>query len=160
MTAGRKRLRTRLAPLLLFGGAVAASDCTSQVLVQDCADELEDATINVAGVFRYAGNGANAETGVGFSLSGTITFEQQGNMVRVTDTTYDFRSLRRLESEFADLRGNELFLDLVPTNGDADYQTAVKFVFSADGNEFCVEFMDTNDDQGALGSFRGVRQSQ
>ena len=160
MIAGWNRIRTRLVSLLLWGGAVAAAGCTLQTFVEDCADQREDATINVAGVFRYAGNGVNAETGGGFNLSGTITFEQQDNMVRVTDTTYDFGGLRRLESEFADLRGNELFLTLSPINGDTDYQAAIKFVFGEDGNEFCVEFLDTNSDQGALGSFTGVRRSQ
>lgn len=138
----------------------AASGCTPQAAVQDCADLREDATLNVAGVFRYAGNGANAETGGSFNLSGTITFEQQDNMVRVTDTTYDSVGLRRLESEFADLQGNELVLTLNPINGDTDYQAAIKFVFGENGNEFCVGFVDTNNDQGALGSFRGVRQAQ
>ncbi|MCH7705236.1 MAG: hypothetical protein IIB61_08990, partial [Planctomycetes bacterium] len=130
------------------------------VLVEKCADETEDATLNVAGVFRYGGNGVNADTGGSFNLSGTITFEQQDNMVRVTDTTYDSGGLRRLESEFAELRGNELFLTLNPINGDTDYQAAIEFVFSEDGNEFCVEFVDSNSDQGAVGSFTGVRQSQ
>ncbi len=137
-----------------------AAGCTPQALVEECADEREDSVIMVAGVFRYAGNGVNADTGGGFHISGTITFEQQDNMVRVTDTTYDFGGLRRLESEFADLRGNELILILNPINGDTDYQAAIKFVFSEDGNEFCVEFVDTNNDQGALGSFAGVRQAQ
>ncbi len=139
---------------------MVATGCTPQTLSQDCADQREDATLNVAGVFRYGGSGANAETGGGFNLSGTITFEQQDNMVRVTDTTYDFGGLRRLESEFADLRGNELILTLNPINGDTDYQAAIKFVFSEDGSEFCVEFVDSNNDQGALGSFAGVRQAQ
>ena len=145
--------------VLLCGGAVAAG-CTPQALVEECADERGDATLNVAGIFRYAGNGANAETGGSFNLSGTITFEQQENMVRVTDTTYDSGGLRRLESDFADLRGNELILTLNPINGDTDYQAAIKFVFSEDGNEFCVEFVDSNNDQGALGSFTGLRQPQ
>ncbi|MCH9003285.1 MAG: hypothetical protein IIC02_11985 [Planctomycetes bacterium] len=145
--------------VLLCGGAASAG-CTPQPLVEDCADQREDATLNVAGVFRYAGNGVNADTGGSFNLSGTITFEQQDNMVRVTDTTYDSGGLRRLESEFADLRGNELILTLNPINGDTDYQAAIKFVFSEDGDEFCVEFLDTNNDQGALGSFTGVRQAQ
>ena len=145
--------------VLLFGGAASAG-CTPQPLVEDCADQREDATLNVAGVFRYAGNGVNADTEGSFSLSGTITFEQQDNMVRVTDTTYDSGGLRRLKSEFADLRGNELILTLNPINGDTDYQAAIKFVFSEDGDEFCVEFLDTNNDQGALGSFTGVRQAQ
>ncbi len=160
MIAGRKRIRTRLLTLLLCSGAVAAAGCTPQTLVEDCADEREDATIDVAGVFRYAGNGVNADTEGSFNLSGTITFEQQDNMVRVTDTTYDSGGLRRLESEFADLRGNELFLALTPINGDTDYEAEVKFVFSEDGNEFCVEFTDANSDQGTLGSFTGVRESQ
>ncbi|MCH8148522.1 MAG: hypothetical protein IH987_11095 [Planctomycetes bacterium] len=159
MVGGRKRIRTRLVTLLLSGGALAAG-CSLQPLVEDCADKREVATINVAGVFRYAGNGANAETGGSFNLSGTITFEQQDSMVRVTDTTYDSGGLRRLESEFADLDGNELLLNLTPINGDTDYEATIRFVFSEDGNEFCVGFTDTNSDQGALGSFTGVRRSQ
>lgn len=145
---------------VLLCGVPVAAGCTPQTLVEDCADQSENATLNVVGVFRYAGNGANAESGGTFNLSGTITFEQQENMVRVTDTTYDSGGLRRLESEFADLRGNELNLTLNPINGDTDYQAAIKFVFSEDGNEFCVEFLDSNNDQGALGSFSGVRQAQ
>ncbi len=159
MRGGRKRIRTRLMTWLLSGGALAAG-CSPQSVVEDCADETEDATLNVAGVFRYAGNGANAETGGSFNLSGTITFEQQDDMVRVTDTTYDFGGLRRLESEFAELRGRTVFLSLSPINGDTDYQAAVTFVFGDQGNEFCVGFTDTNSDQGAVGSFTGVRQSQ
>ena len=146
--------------LLVWCGTVAAAGCTPQTLVEECAAEREDAVIQVAGIFRYAGIGSNAETGGGFNLSGTITFEQQDSTVRVTNTTYDFSGLRPLESEFADLRGNALFLALTPINGDTDYGAAVKFVFSEDGNEFCVEFTDANSDQGTLGSFTGVRESQ
>ena len=151
MSGGRKRIRTRLVTLLLSGGALAAG-CSPQPLVEDCADQRETATLNVAGV--------NADTGGSFNLSGTITFEQQDNMVRVTDTTYDSGGLRRLESEFAELRGRTVFLSLSPINGDTDYQAAVTFVFGDQGNEFCVGFTDTNSDQGAVGSFTGVRQSQ
>jgi len=139
--------------------AVGGLTCVNMVNVESCPEEAEDATgVNVAGVFRYSGQGLNAGTGGTFELSGTISFEQEENRARVVDTTYDFSGLRRLESEFAELRGNRLNLALSPRNGDADYQAAVKFVFSLDGDEFCVEFMDTNNDQGGLGSFRGVRQ--
>lgn len=160
MTETRRQNDARFAPALLCSVILATAGCAVRTPVDECAAELEDATINVAGVFRYAGNGANQETGTGFSLTGTITFEQQGQSVRVTDTSYDFSGLRGLESEFGDMVGNVLVLTLSPINGDTDYRADVKFVFSEDGNEFCVGFDDTNNDGGALGSFSGVRQTQ
>ena len=51
----------------------------NRVGVGDCAGSMPEAVINVAGVFRYSGDGSNSETGNGFSFSGTITFEQEGN---------------------------------------------------------------------------------
>ncbi len=89
-------------------------------------------------------------------MSGTITFAQEGDTVRVVNTTYDFGSDRALEGE-AQLQGNTLLITLVPRNGDTDYRADVTFVFSGDGDEFCVSFSDTNGDAGELGSFVGVR---
>ena len=128
--------------------------------VSDCAEEDSDAAvIDVAGVFRYSGTGMNGENGPTFQLSGTITFEQDGRMVRVSGATYNNRALRSVQSEFAELSGNRLALVLTPNNGDTDYRAAVKFVFTEDGNQFCVEFTDTNNDNGGPGSFVGTRDA-
>ena len=125
-----------------------------------CAEEDSGAAaINVAGVFRYSGTGENEVTGFPFQLSGTITFEQNGLMVRVSGSTYDGRALRSVQSEFAEFSGNRLDLLLTPNNGDPDYRAAVRFVFTEDGNQFCVEFSDTNADHGDTGSFVGVRDA-
>jgi hypothetical protein len=79
-------------------------------------------------------------------------------VVRITDTTYENSSDRRLEGE-ATLQGNRLDIQLVPQNGDTNYRADVLFLFSEDGNEFCVEFSDTNGDAGELGTYRGTRIS-
>jgi len=115
-----------------------------------CATENADATINVAGTYRYVGDKATL-------LRGTITFEQQGNFVRVVNTTYDNSSDRALESAFTPLSGNRLDIVLVPRNGDTNYRADVTFIFSEDGNSFCVEFSDTNGDAGPLGTYSGLR---
>jgi hypothetical protein len=134
--------------------------CFMPLDINDCAeDNLEATGINVAGVFRYSGMGVNESGGQGFVLSGTITFEQEGNMVRVIDTTYDNNILRALESDFVELRGNRLGMLMRPKNGDTTYSAAVNFVFTEDGNEFCVQFEDTNGDMGDKGSFVGTRES-
>ena len=130
------------------------------VEVSGCDEEdLDAAAINVAGVFRYSGTGKNEGSGLPFRLSGTITFEQDGNMVRVSGSTYDNSTVRSLQSEFAEFSGNRLGLVLTPKNGDTDYRATVGFVFSEDGNQFCVEFTDTNDDHGNPGSFVGRRDA-
>lgn len=109
-------------------------------------------------MYRYAGGGTNDLTGISFRLSGTITFESEAGMVRVVDTTYDFAGLRRLESDPAVMQGNRLRLLLRPKNGDEDYRADVEFLFTDEGNRFCVAFSDTNNDMGPLGSFSGERQ--
>ncbi len=119
--------------------------------------ENPEAVINVAGTFRYTGQGESA-TGATFVLSGTITFEQQGNQVRISDSTYDFAGLRPVAGDFTELQGNRLVAVLTPINGDTDYVADVTFIFTADGNEFSVGYQDTSGDHGELGSFRGVRQ--
>lgn len=130
-----------LAPVL-----AAMSGCVPEV---ECANESESATPNVAGTFRYGGNS------VGY-LSGTITFEQEGDLVRVTETTYDVTLNREVIGE-AYLVGNRLDIPLTPSNGATDYRADVTFIFSDDGSTFCVEFSDTNGDEGPLGSFTGER---
>lgn len=125
-----------------------------------CAEEDSGAAaINVAGVYRYSGTGKNEVTGFPFQLSGTITFEQDGRMVRVSGSTYDGGALRSVQSEFTEFSGNRLDLLLTPNNGDTDYRAEVKFVFTEDGNQFCVAFTDTNADQGDAGSFVGIRNA-
>ena len=115
-----------------------------------CVDEDVSAGINVIGTFDYSGSW-------GFPLSGTITFEQDGDVVRVVDTTYDVGNDRRLMGE-GTLVGNVLEITLVPQNGDTDYRADITFVFGSQGRDFCVLFSDTNGDAGDLGSYRGVRQ--
>lgn len=146
-----------LAALAMLAGSSCA---VFPVNVESCAVEDPQATVNVAGVYRYSGRGANQDSGAEFGLSGTITFAQDGSRVRVTDTTYDFSGLRRLESDFAELQGNRLEAVLTPINGDTDYTAHVTFIFGDDGGTFCVAFEDTNEDAGGLGSFRGERLLQ
>lgn len=158
--AARTRRSFRSA-LVVLVGTWALGGCAIDVSVESCATEDENAPVlQVAGVYRYSGTGVNANSGQTFQLSGTVTLEQSGNMVRVSDSTYDFINLRPVESLFAELDGNRLFLLMTPINGDEDYMAAVKFVFSDDGTEFCVEYQDTNSDMGDLGSFRGERMEE
>lgn len=124
---------------------------------QPCPEVNETAEVSVFGVYRYFGGGMNELSGMSFRLSGTITFVSEEGLVRVTDTTYDFAGLRRLQSEPAAMQGNRLRLLLTPQNGDEDYRADVEFVFSEDGSRFCVGFSDTNNDMGGLGSFAGNR---
>lgn len=118
-------------------------------LPDTCAAQEAGADVNVAGIYRYGGDSPRL-------LSGTITFEQEGEVVRVLDTTYDLTADRRLEGT-AVLRGNRLTIQLVPRNGDTDYTADVTFLFSDGGDEFCVEFSDTNGDAGPMGTYKGVR---
>ena len=128
---------------------VVSTACQPQA-VDPCPQVDTQATMpDVAGVFRYAGVRP-------FLLTGTITFEQDGSTVSVVDTTYDFTGDRRLEGT-GNLIGNRLEVLLVPRNGDPDYSAQVTFVFSADGNTFCVQYADTNGDSGDLGTYHGER---
>ena len=143
----------RAMSLVFVGGFFGLMSCTLD-LSGPCVEENRPTEIDVSGVFRY-----RVGDPLDFSipmLSGTITFTQDGDTVRVVDTTYDFAQDRALEGE-AQLEGNKLVIRLVPKNGDTDYIADIIFLFSEDGSEFCVEFSDTNDDTGALGSFVGAR---
>ncbi len=133
-------------------GLLGATSCV--VVSGPCAEEDSEETIDVSGIFRYA-PGDFLDLNVP-PLTGTITFAQEGNTVRVLDTAYDLGSDRALEGE-ADLVGNTLMIRLVPKNGDADYTADITFVFSNGGSEFCVLFTDTNGDEGGMGSFVGRR---
>lgn len=146
-------------PLLIVLAALAAGvgcaifACIPGVTVNDpgCPPENANAAIDVSGVWRYAGENI-------FLLRGTITFEQQGNQVRVTDTTYDNAGDRALKSEFTPLQGNKLVLVMTPKNGDTNYTANVTLLFSDDGKKFCCEFSDTNGDAGDMGTYTGFKQ--
>lgn len=145
--------RRRNACLAILGtaGLLAGAGCPGAGSQDPCPQEDFQASVNVAGTYRYFGTRP-------FLLIGTITFEQEGDLVRVTDTTYENSGDRRLMGQ-ATLQGNRLNILLVPQNGDTDYLADVTFLFSEDGNEFCVEFSDTNGDAGELGTYRGTRIS-
>ena len=114
-----------------------------------CAAPDPDATLPAAGVFRYASPD--------FTLSGTITFVQQGTRVTVTDTTYDTGRDRALIGT-TELQGNRLDITLTPKNGDTNYRAEVSLTFSDAGRRFCLlGFSDTNDDTGGEGSYVGTR---
>ncbi len=140
--------RFALLALPLVLGTCNSSDTT--IAVPAGCEEVRTAVANVTGTFRYTST-------TGYFLRGTITFEQTGNTVRVTGTTYDNANDRELEGE-GTITGNRLDIALVPINGDNDYTADVTFLFSADGNRFCCAFDDTNGDVGPLGSYEGVRE--
>lgn len=116
----------------------------------ECPALDADAMPNVVGLFDYASEIS--------AVYGTITFEQDGREVRVTDTTYTNANARALEGS-ATLDGNRLQIELTPTNGDVDYDAFVDFVFAPDGGSLCLlAFSDSNGDQGGVGSHYGVRR--
>ena len=129
--------------LCIFGGC---SDQNRTRAGPSCSEPDPSVTLNVAGSYRYAG-----------ALRGSITLEQTASTVRLVKTTYDNADDRPLVGE-GTLQGNVLDMLLVPENGDTDYQALVRFVFDEPGDRFCVQFSDTNDDHGALGSYVGTRQ--
>ncbi len=105
----------------------------------------------VDGVYIYSGNSG------AFPLRGLITFEQDGDTVRVLSTTY-FNALDRSLKGETTIVGDTVTIRLVPVNGDTDFHADCTFVFSTDRNTFQVQFADTNGDNGPLGSYRGTRQ--
>jgi hypothetical protein len=152
--AERNRVRSReargaRAREVLVLAAVAAAGCVgNEEAPIRCAAVDPQASIIAAGVYRYA----SPE----FALSGTITFAQEGSLVRVTDTTYDRGSDRALAGG-ATLAGNRLDVELTPKNGDTNYTAQVQFVFSDGGRRFCLlGFSDTNGDTGQEGSYLGA----
>ena len=145
-------------PFLVATAAVAALVGLSMLACVEnithdpgCPPESENVELNVQGTWRYAGRSI-------FLLRGSITFEQNGKLVRVTDTTYDNASDRALQSEFTPLQGNKLVLVLTPRNGDTDYTANVTILFTDDAQRFCCEFSDTNGDEGDMGTYTGFRQ--
>jgi hypothetical protein len=133
----------------LFGAASCNTIPPNQAA---CDTPNTPADIDVTGTYRYS-------SPIPFMISGTIIFEQSGDTVRILNTTYDNNVPNRALMGEAQLNGNTLDIAMVPTNGDTDYRADVRFVFSDDGDTFCVEFSDTNNDTGALGSFTGQRQA-
>lgn len=137
-------------------GALLAVSCGGEDAVEtgpvQCVSSDPAAQVDVAGLFEYGGASR-------FLLKGTITFEQEGDLVRVTDTTYTNAFDRALEGE-ATLEGNRLLIELVPKNGDPDYTAEVLFLFGEGGQTFCVEFTDTNGDEGVMGTYSGRRISR
>lgn len=128
--------------------ACASSD-SARVKLPTCPAHDSSARPSVAGTFRYSS--------LRFGLSGTIVFEQQGESVRVVDTSYDQHDDRPLEGESA-LEGNQLDILLVPKNGDTDYSAQVRILFDESGDSFCLaSFSDTNGDQGGEGTYTGSR---
>ena len=125
------------------GGEQSSDELVSCVTFDASAD------VDVSGIFEYSGV-------FQFLLRGTITLEQEGATVRVTDTTYENAFDRALEGE-GTLEGNRLGITLVPKNGETDYSAEVIFLFGEDGETFCVEFDDTNGDAGPMGTYRGRR---
>jgi hypothetical protein len=127
----------------------AACTETEPVVLPECSPIDDAARPQVAGVFRY-------ESRL-FSLSGSIVFEQDGDLVRVVDTTYDQADDRALEGA-ALLEGNLLDVELSPRNGDPDYGARVRLVFEQGGERFCLlDFTDTNGDVGREGTYTGAR---
>lgn len=136
---------------LLTIGSAALLGCPPANPGQTCPAEDPTAGVNVVGTYSYEGNPLTAP------LVGTITFAQEGDFVTVTGTTYQPASPDRDLTGTGTLQGNVLNITLVPKDGTF-YRATLKFVFSGDGNKFCVEFSDTNGDSGPLGSYRGQRQ--
>jgi len=129
------------------------------VLVAACNGNGEPGGVaqNPGGVPQVAGTYTYQGGQFGFFLRGSITFEQTGDVVRVTGVTYDNANDRDLVGE-ATLAGNELDIELTPKNGDPDFRADVTFIFAPDGSTFEVAFSDTNGDAGDLGSYVGTKQ--
>ena len=107
--------------------------------------------LDVSGTYQFVGEE------VPNTMKGTITFEQEGDLVRVTGTKYENNPSRELKGE-ATIKGTRLEIVLVPIDDDPTYEAEVLFIFSEDGDTFEVSFTDTNGDEGDMGSYRGVRQ--
>lgn len=108
------------------------------------------ALLNVAGTYRYSSQR--------YALIGTIRLTQTDQRVHVIETTYANAEDDRPLMGDADLVGNQLDIELVPLNGDADYRAQVGFRFDSATGAFCVTgFSDTNGDYGGPGSYRGEK---
>ena len=87
------------------------------------AADASAATPNVAGTYEWIADIQGANPG---TLSGTITFEQNGTSVTVTDTTHGNPADRDLMGD-GELEGNTLTMRMVLRNGETDYSADVTF---------------------------------
>jgi hypothetical protein len=128
----------------------APTTATGVTQTTEVAPTTDLSTLDVSGTYQFVGEVPN-------TMKGTITFEQEGDLVRVTGTKYENNASRELKGE-ATIKGTRLEIVLVPINDDPTYEAEVLFIFSEDGDTFEVSFMDTNGDEGDMGSYTGVRQ--
>ena len=131
--------------------SVAGAAPTTATEVTQTTEVTAFSTLDVSGTYQFVGEE------VPNTMKGTITFEQEGDLVRVTGTKYENNPSRELKGE-ATIKGTRLKIVLVPINDDPTYEAEVLFIFSEDGDTFEVSFMDTNGDEGDMGSYTGVRQ--
>ena len=128
-----------------------ATEVTQTTEVTPTTEVTALSTLDVSGTYQFVGEE------VPNTMKGTITFEQEGDLVRVTGTKYENNPSRELKGE-ATIKGTRLEIVLVPINDDPTYEAEVLFIFSEDGDTFEVSFTDTNGDEGDMGSYTGVRQ--
>lgn len=145
-----------VAPFVGILLTAALVGCSQEPTVGDDGNTVATApgsllTLDVSGTYQFVGEE------VPNTMKGTITFEQAGDLVRVTGTKYENNPSRELKGE-ATIKGTRLEIVLVPINDDPTYEAEVLFIFSEDGNTFEVSFTDTNGDEGDMGSYTGVRQ--
>ena len=131
--------------------SIAGAAPTTATEVTQTTEVTAFSTLDVSGTYQFVGEE------VPNTMKGTITFEQEGDLVRVTGTKYENNPSRELKGE-ATIKGTRLKIVLVPINDDPTYEAEVLFIFSEDGDTFEVSFTDTNGDEGDMGSYTGVRQ--
>ncbi len=129
----------------------ASTTATEVTQTKEVTPTTDLSTLDVSGTYQFVGEE------VPNTMKGTITFEQEGDLVRVTGTKYENNPSRELKGE-ATIKGTRLEIVLVPINDDPTYEAEVLFIFSEDGDTFEVSFTDTNGDEGDMGSYTGVRQ--
>ena len=127
---------------------LASSGCTTLSFVgRDFSPISAEPTAsipNVDGIYEWIAEIRGANT---YTLTGTITFEQDGPTVSIANTIHSNPANRDLVAT-ADLEGNVLNMMMVPRNGDTDYTADVTMRFTSDGARFESEFDDTHDDFG------------
>ena len=131
--------------------SVAGAAPTTATEVTQTTEVTALSTLDVSGTYQFVGEE------VPNTMTGTITFQQEEDLVRVTGTKYENNPSRELKGE-ATIKGTRLEIVLVPINDDPTYEAEVLFIFSEDGDTFEVSFTDTNGDEGDMGSYTGVRQ--
>ncbi len=139
------------APASTSVAGAAPTTATEVTQTTEVTPTTDLSTLDVSGTYRFVGEE------VPNTMKGTITFEQEGDLVRVTGTKYENNPSRELKGE-ATIKRTRLEIVLVPINDDPTYEAEVLFIFSEDGDTFEVSFTDTNGDEGDMGSYTGVRQ--